>query len=101
MTVEGKREDQEEIAKFRVKHAIAGLEETIKESLRVGDVAARYADTQFILLLPGTDQDLAMLVANRLIAKLYEKDPKYNNVDVRVNIEPVAGENGKLMMSME
>jgi hypothetical protein len=48
-------------------------------------------------LLPGTDQDLAMLVANRLMARLYETDPKYNNVDIRVNIEAVAGEKGKII----
>jgi DNA-binding SARP family transcriptional activator len=97
MTVQGKKEDQEEIAKFRTRHAMLGLEETIKESLRVGDVAARYSDSQFVILLPGTDHDLAMLVANRLIAKLYENDPKYNNVDIRINIEPVTGETGKII----
>jgi hypothetical protein len=97
MTVGGKEEDQEEIAKFRIKHAMTGLEETIRESLRVGDVVARYSDSQFVILLPGTDQDLAMLVANRLIAKLYEMNPKYSNVDIRINIEPVAGERGKII----
>jgi DNA-binding SARP family transcriptional activator len=97
MTVEGKKDDQNEIANFRVKHAMSGIEETIRESLRVGDVAARYSDSQFIVLLPGTDQDLAMLVANRLIAKLYEKDQKYNNVDIKINIEQVTGENGKMI----
>jgi DNA-binding SARP family transcriptional activator len=97
MTVGGKKEDQEEIAKFRIKHAMGALEDTIKESLRVGDVAARYSDSQFVILLPGTDHDLAMLVANRLIAKLYETDPKYNNVDIKINIEPVAGEKGKII----
>jgi DNA-binding SARP family transcriptional activator len=97
MTVEGKKDDQNEIANFRVKHAMNGIEETIRESLRVGDVAARYSDSQFIVLLPGTDQDLAMLVANRLIAKLYEKDQKYNNVDIKINIEQVTGENGKMI----
>jgi GGDEF domain-containing protein len=95
--VGGKKEDQEEIANFRIKHAMSAMEETIKESLRVGDAAARYSDSQFVVLLPGTDQDLAMLVANRLISKLYEKDTKYSNVDIKVNIEPVAVEKGKII----
>jgi hypothetical protein len=38
-----------------------------------------------------------MLVANRLIAKLYEKNPKYSNVDIKINIEPVAVEKGNII----
>ena len=67
-----------------------GMEKTIKDSLRVGDVAAKYSDTQFIILLPSTTEELALLVANRLISKLFDLDSKYKNVNVRVNIEQVS-----------
>ncbi len=90
LTLEGKKEDTEEIAQFRTKKAMNGMENTIKESLRAGDVAARYSDTQFIILLPNTTEDLAHLVANRLISKLFDLDSKYKNVNVRVNIEQVS-----------
>jgi len=69
-----------------------GLEETIGECLRVGDVAARYSDTQFILLLPTCTEDLARLVANRIVSKLYEKNAKYTKVNVKVNVEGVSTE---------
>lgn len=92
LTIEGKKEDTAEVAQFRVKQAMNGLEQTIKASLRVGDVAAKYSDTQFIMLLPGTTEELALLVANRLISKLFDLDAKYKNVNVRVNIEQVSME---------
>lgn len=96
LTVEGNAEDPDEVANFRVKQTVKALEQTIRKSLRVGDVAAKYSDTQFIMLLPTTTEDLAMLVANRLISKLHEEDSKYKNVHIRVNVEPVSGE-GKLV----
>lgn len=90
LTITGKKEDTPELAQFRTKQAMNGMEKTIKESLRVGDVAAKYSDTQFIILLPSTTEELALLVANRLISKLYDLDSKYKNVNVRVNIEQVS-----------
>lgn len=90
LTITGKKEDTPELAQFRTKQAMNGMEKTIKESLRVGDVAAKYSDTQFIILLPSTTEELALLVANRLISKLFDLDSKYKNVNVRVNIEQVS-----------
>lgn len=75
---------------------MAGLEETIGECLRVGDVAAKYSDTQFILLLPTCTQELAMLVANRIISRLYAKNSNYKKVNVKINVEEVSM-NGKLV----
>lgn len=90
LTITGKKEDTAELAQFRTKQAMNGMEKTIKNSLRVGDVAAKYSDTQFIILLPSTTEELALLVANRLISKLFDLDSKYKNVNVRVNIEQVS-----------
>ena len=90
LTITGKKEDTAELARFRTKQAMNGMEKTIKDSLRVGDVAAKYSDTQFIILLPSTTEELALLVANRLISKLFDLDSKYKNVNVRVNIEQVS-----------
>ena len=70
-----------------------GLEETIGECLRVGDVVAKYSETQFIILLPSCTKDLSMLVANRIISKLYDRNPKYRKIKVRINIEEVSTNN--------
>jgi tetratricopeptide (TPR) repeat protein len=96
MTLSSKKQLAPELSAYQVKRAMAGLEETIRESLRVGDVAAKYSDTQFIVLLPSCTGELALLVANRLIANLYEKNNAYRNVNVRVNIERVST-SGKLV----
>jgi DNA-binding SARP family transcriptional activator len=96
LTIEGREEDAKEVALYRVKQAMSGLEETIKASLRVGDVAAKYSDGQFVVLLPSTTEEQAKQVADRLVARLYEIDDKYRNVEVRINIENVANE-GKII----
>jgi DNA-binding SARP family transcriptional activator len=96
MTLSSKKKLAPELSAYQVKRAMAGLEETIRESLRVGDVAAKYSDTQFIVLLPSCTGELALLVANRLIANLYEKNNAYRNINVRVNIERVST-SGKLV----
>ena len=89
-TVEGRKEDTKEVADFRIKAAMTGLEQVINASLRVGDVAARYSDSQFVVLLPSCDKELAAAVSNRIIAKLYDMGPKYKNVNVKINIEEVS-----------
>ncbi len=90
LTVEARSTDTSEIAEFRIKQTMKGLEETIKESLRVGDVAAKYSDTQFIILLPTCSHDLALLVANRLISNLYQRNTRFKHMKIKVNIEKVS-----------
>lgn len=92
LTVETIQDDPKEIAEFRIKQAMTALEDVIRESLRVGDVAARYSESQYILLLPTCNKDLALLVSNRIISKLYEKNEKYKNVRIRINVEEVSAE---------
>lgn len=96
LTVQARETEEPAVAEFRVKQVMAGLEETIGECLRVGDVAAKYSDTQFILLLSTCTQKLAMLVANRIISRLYEKNSNYKKVNVKINVEEVSM-NGKLV----
>lgn len=90
LTVSARSTDTPEIAEFRIKQTMKGLEETIKESLRIGDVAAKYSDTQFIILLPTCSHDLALLVANRLISNLYQKNTRFKQMKIKVNIEKVS-----------
>jgi DNA-binding SARP family transcriptional activator len=93
LTLSAKKELAPELGDFYIKRALTGLEETIRESLRVGDVAARYSDSQFILLLPSCTRELAMLVSNRLIAKLHEKNANSRNLNIRINVEKVSASN--------
>lgn len=90
LTLESKTGEPQEVVDYRIRHAMDRLEKTIEECLRAGDVAARYSDSQFILLLPTCTEELAMLVVNRIISKLYEQNPKYKNVNVKINLEEVS-----------
>lgn len=90
ITLNARPEDTVEVAEFRVRQAMKGMEATIKQSLRVGDVAAKYSDSQFILLLPTCNEDLASLVSNRLLSNFYEQNAKYKSIQIGVNIEPIS-----------
>ena len=96
LTVQARETEEAAVAEFRVKQVMTGLEETIGECLRVGDVAAKYSDTQFILLLPTCTKELAMLVANRIISRLYAQNSNYKKVNVKIDVEEVSM-NGKLV----
>lgn len=47
------------------------LEQTIRTSLRIGDVASRYSQTQFIVLLPMCTYESAQKVVDRILKKFY------------------------------
>jgi DNA-binding SARP family transcriptional activator len=99
-TFEPKPEDTPEVAGFRIRQAMNGLEEVLLVCLRSGDVASRCSESQFILLLPTCTKELALLVANRIIAKLYEKNEKYKKVNIKINIEELSRA-GKLVEQRE
>ena len=91
LTLESKIEDEvKELSEYRIKQAMVVLEQTLKECLRVGDVAAKYSESQFIILLPTCTYDLALLVANRIIALFYDKEEKLQNIRIRINVEGVS-----------
>lgn len=52
-----------------VKEGMQILEQILKNTLRIGDVAARYSSTQFALLLPNCNYESALLVLERLDKK--------------------------------
>lgn len=54
---------------------IAHLEDSIKESLRIGDVATRYSSTQMVVILMDAEKDNAKMVANRIFADFISKIP--------------------------
>ena len=57
----------EHMTRFLIKQAMGQLEKALKRPLRVGDIAARYSDTQFIVLLPSCTYEATKAVAKRVI----------------------------------
>ena len=49
------------------------MEETLRESLRIGDVAARYSHSQYVILLPTLDYENSIIVKDRIINNMHKK----------------------------
>ena len=66
------KEAQEQTWEFLTKRAMEKLEGVLKGQLRRGDAAARYSDSQFIVLLPTCTQHTAQMVADRISSAFAE-----------------------------
>ena len=84
------RENTAQVNEFRMKQGMRNLENTIRASLRVGDVCAKYSDSQFIILLPTCDQDLTLLVANRIVSNFYHAQAKYKKYNIIIDYEEIS-----------
>lgn len=93
-TVETVNKEPEAIQAFRIKQGMERLESVMRKALRIGDVAARYSDSQYVLMVLNCDCECGWLVANRIISKVSEGTTKYDNIKIRVDIEEVTCERG-------
>lgn len=84
--------ESEKIKKFRRQKAMERLEKVIRKSLRTGDVAAKYSDSQFVLLLPFCSYESGIRVAERIIYNFYEENKNHQNIKIKVNLEEIASE---------
>lgn len=84
----GKAAENEKMEQFLIGQAMKLLEEVLKGALRIGDVVARYSDSQYVILLPACTYECSMLVINRILAEFYEKS-KSRRVQVKADFEQV------------
>lgn len=87
---DGKSNITEQIEKFRIKKAMEELEMVLDRSLRIGDVAAKYSDSQFIVLLPSCTYEGGNMVAERIIQAFEQANSRLQNVELAFNLEEVA-----------
>ena len=85
-TTEGSLSQVEE---FRIRNAMERLEDTLKTSLRIGDVASRYSDSQYVVLLPTCNYENGRKVSERIINRFYRDNKKYAGLKIDVNLEEV------------
>jgi diguanylate cyclase (GGDEF)-like protein len=64
---------------------LAGVAVTIMNSIRSIDIAARYGGDEFVVILPETDMDTALLIAERIRSSIAETPP----TATRDNASPV------------
>ena len=65
----------------------------LDRSLRIGDVAAKYSDSQFIVLLPSCPYEGGNMVAERIIRAFEQANSRLQNVELAFNLEEVAATN--------
>lgn len=83
----------ERAQRYMLNRAMDRMEGVLKGSLRIGDVASRYSDSQYLVLLPTCTYETGQMIARRIIGR-FEKDAKNRKYQAKYHIEEVtaAGE---------
>lgn len=73
-----------------MKDSMLILERALRKCLRVGDVAAKYSDSQYIVLLSKCLCDTASDVMKRIIDRFNHTCDTHSNMTIQFDIEPVS-----------
>ncbi len=82
------RTDSGKMEQFLINQAMNHLESALKETLRIGDVAARYSDRQFVILLPTCTYESSVAVAKRITSRFNDKT-KGKKITIKTDFEQV------------
>ena len=74
----------------QMKDSMHTLERALRKCLRVGDVAAKYSDSQYIVLLSKCSCDTASDVMKRIIDRFNHTCDTHSNMTIQFDIEPVS-----------
>ncbi len=80
--------ENEQMKKYVLNRAMNQMEEVLKKSLRIGDVAARYSDSQFVILLSTCTYENCFRVSERIVRQFEDRD-KGKRVVVKTDFEEV------------
>lgn len=86
---EDKAAGNEKMEKYLINQAMNQMEEVLKQALRIGDVAARYSDSQYVVLLPTCTYESCVMVSNRIITRFQDKN-KSKRITVKTDFEEVS-----------
>lgn len=78
----------DQMRKYMINQAMNQLEVILKEALRIGDVAARYSDSQFVVLLPTCTFEGCQMVGERILKRFQDKN-KGKRVLIKTDFEEV------------
>ena len=85
------RELQEDPVRIQYYRKIAGmkLQKVLTRYLRMGDVAARYSDEQYIVMLPYCDYESSQKVIKRILSN-FKKDMDSDKVTLKAETREVS-----------
>lgn len=78
----------EQMATYILNRGMEQMEAVLKNVLRIGDVAARYSDSQYVILLPACNRESCGRVAERISKHFVEKN-KGNKLMVKTEYEEI------------
>lgn len=81
-------DSNEQMNRFLIKQAMGQIEKTLKRTLRIGDVAAKYSDSQYVILLPTCTYESTVAVSQRIIAG-FKGLQKGKKVTIKTDMEQV------------
>lgn len=82
--------DNEQYNQFQLNKAMDQLYMTLKEALRISDVAAKYSNTQYVVLLPMLGYEDCLTVAKRIKKTLYSKVSS-KKIDLKSDVSSISG----------
>lgn len=74
----------------QTKDSMVTLDRALRKCLRVGDVAAKYSDSQYIVLLSKCSCDTASEVMKRIADRFNHTCDTHCNMTIHFDIEPVS-----------
>lgn len=81
--------DNDKMERFIIEQGMSRLKTTLGKVLRIGDVAARYSDSQFIVLLPTCTYESSVMVAKRVL-EYYSTIDKSKKVRIKTEFEQLS-----------
>lgn len=89
--------ENDKMERFIIKQAMKQLEDSLKETLKMGDVVTRYSDRQLVILLFTCSYENSVAVTKRILSKFYEKN-KTGKVAIKFEFEQMIGTPATSMM---
>ena len=93
LTIKSRKELSQEFGTFYMEKMMKRLEKLLREQLRIGDVVAKYSDSQFIVLLPSCDSKGCKAVCERMICAYQKDNPRSELFPVEGVMRPVSTAN--------
>lgn len=85
-----KLDDNEQYNQYQIKRAMNVMHSVLKKSLRISDVASRYSNSQYVVLLPLMNHKDCQSVAKRIIQLAYEKIDK-RKFEIKSDVSNITG----------
>lgn len=88
--------ENDKMEKFFMNHSMDRMKNVLMETLRIGDVFARYSESQFIVLLPTCTEECTHNVCKRIMSN-YAQNYRNERFEFEADMEPVVSVGSKLI----